>query len=165
MIGAHNWPGDFLHRNASRCSDLQSQSGSQSKLTTWSRMQVYNGIYLVTSTDIDHSVEVPEASLLDYSRFGVVFKMAVVDLVKVSMVWASRLTGIRIQLRPSLQNRRASSSVKKYSRNYCQASRLSRTYFVKEELILLVPKSRLQLRPQLELMTCVSTTNQPKVKC
>lgn len=79
-------------------------------------MQVDDGVDLVLGAQINHAVEVLEARLLDNSWVQVVLEVPIVDLA--SVVTSLRLTGMRIQFKPKLEKSFASSSVKKYSRNW-----------------------------------------------
>jgi hypothetical protein len=82
-------------------------------------MKINHGVDLVFGANVDHPIQMPEPRLLDDSRVGVVFEMPIIDLRR-QLAWLPRHTGIRMQFSPSDEKGIASSSMKKFSRNYAQ---------------------------------------------
>lgn len=85
-------------------------------LATRSGVQVDDGVDAVLGTEVDHAVQVLQALALENTGVYVILKVTVVDLS--SARTAAKLTGRRIQFKPREAKNLASSSVKKYSRNW-----------------------------------------------
>lgn len=97
-----------------------------------------------------------EAGTLDDSWIRVILKVSIIDLRAFSIKVDDRPTGIRIQFKPSLAKRLASSFVKKNSRNCHQYNVARSPYLIKKVIIVFLPESLQELSSNLELVTGVT---------